>query len=287
MKKMISLLLIIISFFGGINAQVSLSDHYLFNQVYHNPAAAGANLKSTLTLVGRNQWTSSRRSFQNLFLSFDKNIEKRNSGIGVTLLIDQVDDNSTAHLGFAYNYSIRITEKATLRIGTKLSAIKGTGIYSRSPAPGYGSTYNQKGYALDSDIGALFQIEKLEIGGSIKHLFQPKIKDIESGYGYIRTYQRNYYFHASYIFSLFFDMEFQPIIIYRNYTIPDAILDFTGYLNYRNNIYFGVSYRRNTSLEWVGLLGIQFKEKYNFQFSLNLNDHNFGDTFEGLVQYKF
>lgn len=290
MKKLILLSILSISFFGKTTAQDPLSDHYFFNQIYHNPAAAGANGKKIINLNYRNQWRGIS-TFKNVFASYEHPVEKLNSTFGLTILYDKLSRHTRSNIGLTYTYNIKVIEELDIRFGTQVSVLSGTTKFSEFitsvPDPNIPST-DQSGSTIDFGIGMFATFKKLKLGASIQHLLEPTITTTSPDATILYRARHSYTF-ISYTFDVTPQFQIVPSILNRK-AGPSGLLDFTNYLVFKKLISAGITYRwtpRNKNHEWVGLLGIQWKEKINFQFSADLNKSFFGNTIEGLVQYKF
>lgn len=290
MKKLLLPLILCILFSSKINAQDPLSDHYYFNQVYHNPAAAGAGNKKTITINYRDQWRGIS-TFRNVFASYEHPVEKLNSTFGLTILYDKLSKHSRSNVGLTYNYYINFLDELNFRIGTQVSFLSGTTKFSEFitavPDPNIPSD-NRSGSSVDFAIGVFTTFKKLKIGASIQHLLEPNITTTSPD-ATILSKSRHHYNFVSYTFDVTSQFQIIPSIVNRKAGLTGAI-DFTSYFVFKKMISAGITYRwshRDNVIKWVGLFGVQLKEKLNFQFSTNLNKSVFGNTIEGLVQYKF
>ena len=290
MKKSTLLLIFCISFFGKMNAQDPLSDHYFFNQVYHNPATAGADGKKVITLNYRDQWRGIS-TFKNVFASYEHPVEKLNSSFGLTILYDKVSSHTRSNIGLTYNYNIKFLDELNLRIGTQVSLLSGATRFSQFitavPDPSIPSD-DRSGSSFDFSIGAFLTFKKVKLGASIQHLLEPNITTTSPDVTILYR-ARHHYTFISYTFDVTPQFQIIPSVITRK-TGSSSALDLTSYFVFKKMISLGLTYRgvpRNNVTEWVGLFGIQLKEKINFQFSASLNKSFFGNTIEGLVQYKF
>lgn len=290
MKKLTLFLILSFSFFLKANAQDPLSDHYFFNQVYHNPATAGADNKKVITLNYRDQWRGIG-TFKNIFASYEHPVEKLNSTFGLTILYDKLSNHTRSNIGLTYNYNIKFLEELEFRIGTQVSILSGTTNFSElitaTVDPNIPSD-DRSGSSIDFAVGVLSTFKKLKIGISIQHLLEPTISTTSPD-ATILSRARHHYHFISYTFDVSPQFQIIPSIINRK-AGPSGLMDLTSYFVFKKMISLGATYRwvpKNDAKEWVGIFGIQLREKINFQFSANLDKSFFGNTIEGLVQYKF
>jgi len=267
MKKLIPLFILCISFLGKTNAQDPFSDHYLFNQVYHNPAAAGADGKKMITLNYRDQWRGIG-TFKNVFASYEHPVEKLNSTFGLTILYNKLSRQNHSNIGLTYNYNIKVLEDLEFRIGTQVSILSGTINFSEfitaTVDPNIPSD-DRNGSSIDFAVGILSTFKNFKIGISIQHLLEPNITTTSPDVTILNRTRHHYNF-MSYTFDVTPRFQIIPSIITRRSAPRSSNFDLTNHLVFKKMIYLGITYRRTPKTanhEWISLFGIQLKEKIN------------------------
>jgi type IX secretion system PorP/SprF family membrane protein len=113
--------LIILLLFIGYRA---LAQDPQFSQFYSNylylaPSFAGLTDKNRISFNYRNQWPEIKQAYQTYSVSFDKYIEKFNSGIGFLAYQDLAGTGRmrTTSIGIQYSFDFRLTESWHIRPG--------------------------------------------------------------------------------------------------------------------------------------------------------------------------
>ena len=132
MKKIIGTLIFIFYFFTAMAQDAHLSQFYAA-PLYMGPSFAGSTGGGRAVLNFRDQWPSIPGSFITYSLSFDRYLEKYNSGLGIIAFRDEAGGgklNETL-IGGAYSYKIKITNDFILRPGILLNYHQKTNGYDR------------------------------------------------------------------------------------------------------------------------------------------------------------
>jgi len=170
------------------NTETLKAQHYQFSQFYSartylNPAFAGVDACSKLSLTYRDQWASVPGAFVTTQVGFDQAI-RRNNGIGFLLFSDKSGYGGLSSTMFSglYSYEININRKTRLRFGVAAGGvsrkidytallfgdqIERGGSIPTIENPTQASTY------LDFSSGAICYSSKSWLGASGIHLTQP------------------------------------------------------------------------------------------------------------------
>jgi len=156
------------------------------NYLYLAPSFAGLTNKNRISFNYRNQWPEIAYGYQTYAVSFDKFLEKFNSGIGVLVFQDIAGSGRlrTTSLGIQYSYDFSITENWHVRPGLhfnytergidfgrllwndQLSA-SGNAPVSAELAP------MEKAGDIDFSTSLLTYSGKFWLGASVDHLLKP------------------------------------------------------------------------------------------------------------------
>ena len=100
-------------------AQDPQFSQYYSAPLYLNPAFAGSSGCSRIVSNFRNQWFALNQPYNTFAFSFDHNLDRYNSGVGVQFVSDQVGKNgiSTLNGSLFYAYRIDFSPKHSLRAG--------------------------------------------------------------------------------------------------------------------------------------------------------------------------
>jgi len=111
MKKLIYILVCIISVNSNINAQDQAFTQFFNAPMYLNPGFTGSILEFRAGLNTRLQWPSLDNPFITNAFSLDYNIRGLNSGVGLYVSNDQLGVLNATNFNFLYSYKVNISQK--------------------------------------------------------------------------------------------------------------------------------------------------------------------------------
>ena len=268
MKKIIIAIAGLLSLNNSVQAQIEpMYGMYRFNALVVNPAQAGANRSSDLSLLTRWQWTAIDGAPKTHSLSLNLPV-RQNLGFGVNLVSDNIGPVSDFYLSTDYAYQLPISKKTKISAGLRLSVINHrVDLASRSLVDQVDESFKtnlNSGFRVNPGLGFLIMNPKYFVGfsmprllkysyGSIKDVSQ--YKDVQHSFlyaGYIHQLNREIVLRPSFISNmsvdapLSFDVNimatFKSVIdaglVYRK---DDAIGLLLGY-KFSNGLYAGYSY---------------------------------------------
>lgn len=121
MKKLITIVIVLLSFQGLMAQQDPHFTHYMFNTLEVNPGYAGSRDALTVTGLGRFQWVGFKGSPQTQTVTAHAPIFNDKVGIGLSLINDRIGptNNTSAFADFAYRIPLGQAKKARLTFGLK------------------------------------------------------------------------------------------------------------------------------------------------------------------------
>lgn len=165
--------------------QDPLFTQFYASPLYLNPALTGEVSDYRVATTYRDQWTGIPGSFQTNIVSFDYNLSKMNSGVGIYFLNDRTNalDLKTNQIAASYSYKIPLSKKVTARAGLQAGYIFKNSDVSRLTfgdqiENGGGNTLeninNFNAALIDFSTGFVVYSEKYWIGASMFHINQPR-----------------------------------------------------------------------------------------------------------------
>lgn len=161
--------------------------------LYLNPAFAGANVCSRVTMAYRNQWPGVSKTYNTFLFSADHEITQYNMGVGLLLTSDVAGTGNltTTFINPTIAYGVRLTKQFALRAGFQ----PGMGIesvnfnkllFGDQIARGGGvptlETPTQTRVFFDMGAGALLYSSKYWIGAAFSHLANTNQSLINNGF---------------------------------------------------------------------------------------------------------
>jgi type IX secretion system PorP/SprF family membrane protein len=116
-RKLFFLLIISACSFVANAQQEAQFTQFMYNQLYFNPAYAGARGMPSFTIIYRNQWIGFNGAPTSGLLSFNAPLFGDRVGFGLTILRESQGIFDTWDASMAYSYNIKISDESSLRLG--------------------------------------------------------------------------------------------------------------------------------------------------------------------------
>ena len=283
-----------------------------FSRFLYNPAAAGTkmpgtNYRSTLTLLGRQQWLGLDGAPRTISAMYSTPLDGISSAVGASIIRDEQGPLATTGLNVAYAYQLKFGEDsdaAKLSFGINggflQKSLNGEFIYDDrggiDPTVPLGS-YSASTVVPSLGAGVYFSSfnDKFFVGLSGQDLLEPEIEDLllTSGIGADSKVARSFYLMGGYRFDINEDASLQPVVMLKTDGVGQPQYDVSLYWRYKPMV-FGISNRFNTnSYESVsGILGFNVLDRafvgYSFDFTVNaLSRGNDVNSHEIIVSWAF
>ncbi len=277
----------------GWSQQAPVYSQYTFNKFIINPAAAGAEGYTTISLVAREQWVGFKgtpkthslsvdsRLLRNSYISKNASIRRKKRlssrsgrvGWAANVFNDHTGPLDRTGVEGTYSYHLGL-QNAQLSFG--LSGVFYQFKLNKSKVHLYDD--NQwdplvdgiKGtlYIPDANFGVYYTTRDYYAGISVRQIFQSSIQfgDRESDSEY--RFKRHYNLLAGYVYNIndFFTLE--PSVLLKIPTASKAQFELTTRLYYRDNYWAGLAYRTGKTM--VFFFGLNF-DKYYFGYAFDYN----------------
>lgn len=251
MKKIYLLLIVAslgsASLFGQQDPQFS---QFMYDRLSVNPGSAGSQDALCATLLGRQQWSGFTGQPNTALLNLSGPIESIKSGVGLSLLYDEIGPQTTTSARLSYAYHIKVGGATKLGLGVSLGVISSSLNYdwtaydytTGSPVMGTGlgdegiPLGDQAATTFDASFGAYLYNPKYYVGASVVHLNEGDLSDMNI------QVARHLYFMAGYNFDLTPKLVLTPHVLAKT-DLASTQLDVNATVMYANTFWFGVSYR--------------------------------------------
>ena len=238
------------------NPQVTL---YMFNNLYYNPAFAGAEGVTSMSVLHRSQWLGYKADFddgvspQTQIFSMTTPIYKLLpgvSGFGFHVVNDKLGplNNVQFQASFAYHLGIK---------NSKLSFGIRSGIYTQSVNGDLYRPIDDSDVAIPKDesqtrpdlgVGVLLRTEKYYAGISFDHLLKA---EFDFGKNDLRNaLEEHAYLTFGYIHRIYFDLIIRPSILVQT-DFNQYNLSIGGYVDYKDEMWGGLSFRQGEDINAI------------------------------------
>jgi type IX secretion system PorP/SprF family membrane protein len=193
MQKILTFLLLTLGLClvcGRLSAQDPIFTQFHAVPVRTNPAFAGSAFAPRITLGYRNQWPGFGNAYQTYTANYEQQIEKYNSGVGVSMEGDNAGSGArrTTSVSGLYSYRVAVNRDVDLKFGAEVGFHQvildwNKFVFTEQIGPD-GSIIgvtpdNRTGpttrAALDVSTGVLLTSERFYLGTSFKHITSPRL----------------------------------------------------------------------------------------------------------------
>jgi len=288
MKKIIILILAVISVITVSAQQDPQFTQNMFNKLANNPGFAGSRGVIATSILHRSQWMGfsddgAAVSTQNF--SVDAELPFLYGGVGLNVVKDNIAEFS--NLGLQASYAYR-TELGVGQIGMGMSVgmyqsgLNGGALRSAQSGDPAIPTGDVKGSSLDIGAGVYYNTQDVYIGLSSAHMTEPTIEWTD-GQDFGLT--RHYFLIAGYYHELNPLLSLNPSM-YLKSDGATSQLDINTNLIYNKKMWGGVSYRLD---EGVSLLaGMNVNEDLRFGLAYDVTIMNaMSNSLEVMLGYNF
>ncbi len=191
MRKALQIVFLISVFYTNlVKGQDMHFTQFYASPLYLNPAFAGANVCSRISLTYRNQWPGISKAYKSFLCSADHSVQKYNIGVGLLFGNDVAGTGelTTTIINDMISYGIKINKKISMRGGFQPGIgirsvnfnklLFGDQIARGGNVPTIEAPTQTKVY-VDIGAGGLLFTEKLWIGTSFYHLTRPNTSLID------------------------------------------------------------------------------------------------------------
>ena len=271
--------------------------YYMKNMLYYNPAFAGSEGITQISLLHRTQWAGYSSTFddggapQTQVFSVTTPIYKFNSGFGAHVVNDNLGPLNNLEIQLSYAYHLGI-KKSKLSFGFRVGAFSQSinadeyrAIHPEDPTlDGLG---DESQVRPDMALGAMFRTEKFYVGTSFNHLLK---SEFDFGRSTIRNALENHaYLTAGYMHQVNFDLKLSPsFLVQTDFNAYSFILGGLAY--YKDTMWGGASFRQGDDVNI--LAGYNFlKDKslsLGFSFGYVIKDQDAKEpvNYEILLSYQ-
>ena len=288
MKKIIILIIAVISLITVSAQQDPQFTQNMFNKLANNPGFAGSRGVIATSILHRSQWMGfndggAAASTQNF--SVDAELPFLYGGVGLNVVNDNIAEFS--NLGLQASYAYR-TELGVGQIGMGMSVgmyqsgLNGSKLKSAQSNDPAIPTVEVKGSSLDIGAGIYYNTQDVYVGLSSAHMTEPTV-EWSDGQDFDLT--RHYFLIAGYYHELSSLLSLNPSI-YLKSDGATSQLDINTNLIYNNKLWGGVSYRLDEGLSL--LAGMNVNEDFRFGLAYDVTMMNaMSNSLEFMLGYNF
>jgi type IX secretion system PorP/SprF family membrane protein len=217
------LLLCVIGWIGSLSVTQAQQDPHFslftFNQLYLNPATAGADGTTRFQIINRMQWqgyqttTGDGGAPNTLIFSGSVPLNFIKSAVGVHYVNDRIGATGSQEVQFSYAYKLNINDNSLAlgaRVGFQNRYIDFNKLIAREPGDPLIPVGRLGQTQPDIALGAFYDATTFYIGASVNHLNQPKFSLSGDANNALAP---NAYITAGYRLEPIYGLEIQPLVL--------------------------------------------------------------------------
>ncbi len=296
MKKIIIILIGILTANFALAQQEILLSQYMFSGLFINPAYSGSHKFAEATALYRSQWTGFDGAPRTQTFGIEGPLNNEIMGIGLTFSNDKLGDTRQTEVFANYSYHLFLDAdgKNKISFGVRAGFADYTAYLSETKVFDNGDPIFSENQANEFvpkfGLGVYYYSTLWYAGLSVPTIFAGdknvrfNINDVGDRY-----FEPHSYLTAGYVAILNENLTLRPSILVRTVSNAPVQADINCNLLIKNTFWIGASYRTGSAI--VGLLeyniGNDFRVGYAYDFSTSaLNDYNNG-SHEIMLSYKF
>ncbi|MGM0580079.1 MAG: PorP/SprF family type IX secretion system membrane protein [Bacteroidota bacterium] len=265
MKKLVQLLCVFLltMSFHQLNGQDVQFSHYMFNNLFNNPAYSGVEGYTKLTAMHRTQWAGytptngAKGGINSQLISLTSPIMRYNAGFGFYVLNEDIANTNYIQVQTSGAYHLGIKE-SKISIGFRGGIItqnlnKDEYVYIDDDDPNIDNIQATQ-VRPDFSLGVNFQHKNFYVGAAFNHLIEA-----EFGFGAdeIRNpYPKDLLLTAGYTFPINYDVNLTPSFLVRTTEFSSYTFDVSAIATYKDKIWGGLSFRQQEAA--IMMLGYSF-----------------------------
>lgn len=253
MKRFISILFIAGLISSAKAQQDAQFTQYLFNGIHINPAYAGYKDDLYVQSFYRSQWAGIKGAPKSFSIAADGAFNDGNVGLGLIVNNDQLGAQSylTAYANYAYRIKLN-DEDSQLAFGIAAGIMQlgldGNKLEGYKPGDGLIPVGSQTNTLPDARFGIYYANKNYFAGFSATNMLAKYMAKKSKENRLVPVPQPHFYFTAGALFPVNEDVQFKPVILFKDDTKGPSSLDINAFLLLKETIWLGGFYRSSFDL---------------------------------------
>lgn len=251
MRRLLTLIILILSTGALFAQQDAQQSQYMFNGIYINPAYAGYKENLNFHSYFRSQWTGIEGAPKSMSLAVDAIANNGNVGLALQISNDRLGAQTNLSAYANYAYRLRMNNEGTSRlalgfgVGVMQLGINNSLLNPNDPEP-YLATGMQSTFVPDGRVGVFYSDDKYYAGISADNLISQFIN--VRNRGFIAQPKPHYYLTGGALFPLSEDVLIKPSVLLKDDAGGPTSLDLNTFIMFGQRLWVGGSYRTGVKL---------------------------------------
>ncbi len=276
MKRILLIFILVLSNVYSFAQPDAIYTQYMYNQFVLNPAYAGSRNSMSALAMHRTKWIGIQESPTTSTISLQSNLYHSNFAWGANLATDRLGPASNTLAGIAGAYHLRLKTGRLafgLRAGVYNRVLNGTKLDFRDPSDPLFTSARQSSTLASADFGLYYYTRRFFASFAINHLGGGLFKYdnlpdatinlrplITFGLGYVMEVNEN--------------LVVKPSILLKKTDGFDGNLDLNVSLLFYKKVWFGVSLRNRTSVNFLLDVNVTDFLRMGYSYDIFINSLN-------------
>lgn len=294
MKKIISIIISVLTLSTATAQQDVMISQYMFNGLFLNPAYSGSHKYYSSSLLHRTQWVNFSGAPKTLLLAVDGLAPTKSENMGVGLIVSHDRIGATEQTDIYANYAYQLKLK-TGKLAFGLKAGVSNYVFKSDNLTIWDAndevfTGRRTAWLPKFGFGAYYFCDKWYAGLSIPTLlaYDPNYSfgvDVNKS----SFLNRHYYVYGGYVFKLNDEFKLKPSALIKYLPAAPIEADINLNMLYKDQFWFGVSYRTLDAVVFMVeyQTNTRFRVGYAFDLTTTKIRKYSAGTHEIMIGYDF
>lgn len=254
MKKILTLLLLVVLQTSFYAQQDPHYTQYMYNMNVINPAYAGSKENLSFGLLYRRQWIEIQDAPTTFSASGSTPVGK-NVGVGLSLISDEIGPVAEQNAYGDFSYTIDVSDKHKLAFGLKAGFTFQKVDFSiiRPTLPNQNESVwakNLNEVYVNLGSGLFFYTDNYYISLSVPNMFKARHLNIQEGNGEVIEYgneTQHFFLAGGYVFNLNENLKFKPHTMIKSAFNAPTSIDLSANFLFNDVFELGATWRREDS----------------------------------------
>lgn len=281
--------------YGGISfaQQESLITMYKEQMNVVNPAFAGVNNESNLSVGYRKQWVGITNAPESQMFVFGTSLGK-NLGMGISATNDKTFIEKQTFVGIDFSYKLKMNQETDLYLGLKAGGsfyqVNTSGLNTFNPDSDP-ALVSFSSFRPNIGVGALLKKDNFYMSLSFPKLLNTVRTNVETAQVYVATNRSHMYFSGGYDYKIGTqsNITLKPSYMLRYVKSVPVVIDYNLSVDFSEKVEIGILYRSSKTVGGIAKIAI-FKDLffgYAYEMPTRSDLTNRMNTHEFLLHYSF
>jgi len=262
----------------GNAQQDAIYSQYNFNPLAINPAYAGSRSSFSAVLLHRSQWLGFDGAPTTQTLAVHSPVNKTNLAAGLNVYYDRIGPSTNLNVAFTGAYHLKL-KKSKLSFAIRGGAYQSTLDKNLLTFKDQTDIFNENGTVTSTvpsfDFGVYYYKTKFFLGLAITHLNNAKFSFFENinSIGATQNYKltTHIFITGGYVFEVSEKFIFKPTFLLKKAEGAPGNLDLSFNFMFYKKFWLGVSFRNNTSVNFMTEWNITDYLRIGYAYDLSVN----------------